>query len=614
MQDAVTIRELHADGEALWWLEGRPDEGGRQVVVRWTAADGAVDVVPDGFSARTRVHEYGGGAFVVVDGEVWFSNQADQRLWRVRPGAGAPEPITPQPAEPAAVRFADGAPLGDGRVAYVRERHLGDHDVVNDVVAVSADGSVEVIAEGADFFAAPRPSPDGSRVAWLQWDHPNMPWDGTELRVAGELVAGGREEAVVQPLWSPDGRLHWISDRTGWWNLYCEDDPDRPLVAMDHECGGPLWTFGQAGYGFLAGGSIALTWLEDGASRLGVIEDGSLRAVPVSCTSLGPVRAHGSRAAAVAASPTEASAVVLVDPVSGDVEVVRRTQEQVVGPEWISAPRAIDVGGVHAFHYPPVNPTVTPPTDERPPLVVMSHGGPTGTFAPPVLDLEIQFWTSRGIGVVEVDYRGSAGWGREYRRALDGLWGIADVEDCIAVARALADAGEADPHRLAITGGSAGGYTVLCALVFHDVFAVGASHYGVGDLEALAVETHKFESRYLDRMVAPYPGRRDVYLARSPLHFADRLSVPVILFQGLDDEVVPPGQAESFASALRANGVPFAHLTFEGEAHGFRRADTIVRVAEAELWFFGHVLGFSPADDIEPVRLEGSSPPRRVPN
>jgi dipeptidyl aminopeptidase/acylaminoacyl peptidase len=604
VQDAVTVRELLTDGstETLWWLEGRPAEGGRQVIVRWDAGSGATDLVPAGFSARTRVHEYGGGAFSLrPDGEVWFSNQTDQRLWRVRPGAD-PQPVTPEPPQPASVRFAD------GRAGfYVREQHLSAHDVVNDLVAVSGAGDVEVVAEGSDFYAAPRPSPDGTRSAWLQWDHPNMPWDGTELRVDGQLVAGGVDESVVQPRWSPDGRLHWVSDRTGWWNVYSEDDPDRPVVALAAECAGPLWTFGQASYAFLADGRLAITWLE-GAARLGLVEDRQLRPVPLAPTALSQVRSAGSRLAAIAASPTEPPAVVLIDPESGAVEVVRRTQEPVVGSEWISVPCPIDVGGVRAFHYPPRNPAVVAPSDERPPLVVMSHGGPTGSFAPPMLDLEIQYWTTRGVAVVEVDYRGSAGWGREYRRALDGLWGIVDVEDCIAVARFLAEAGEVDGDRLAITGGSAGGYTVLCALVFHDVFAVGASHYGVGDLEALALETHKFEARYLDRMVAPYPEGRDVYVERSPLHFADRLSVPVILFQGLDDKVVPPGQAESFAAALRAKGVPFAHVTFEAEAHGFRKAETIVRVAEAELWFFGQVLGFTPADAIEPVPIEGSSP------
>ncbi len=565
------------------------------MIVRWRPGGEPVDVLPPPFSARTTVHEYGGGAFCVRDGTVFFSNFDDQRLWRLDPGQ-PPRPITDE----AGARYADGDLSPDGtRLACVHERHL-DGEVVNDLVVVPADGSgpPAVVAGGHDFYAAPRHSPDG-RLVWLAWDQPRMPWDGTELEPGP--VAGGPEESVSQPRWSPAGALHWISDRTGWWNLYREGEPLRPA---DAEFAGPDWGFGQSTYAFLPGDRVVATWTAGGTGRLGVVGEAPL---DLPYTSFSSVRAFGERVAAIAASPTQAPAVVIVDPTDGTVDVVRRSRPTPVDPGYLSSPQPLDfatTGGrtAHALFYPPANRDCEAPAGELPPLVVTSHGGPTGA-ASTDLNLRTQFWTSRGIAVVDVDYGGSSGYGRAYRRQLHGQWGVVDVDDCLAAARHLAGAGRVDGRRMVVRGSSASGLTALLALT-RGVFAAGASLYGVADLSALATDTHKFEARYLDGLVGPWPEAAEIYRTRSPLHQADRLSAPLIIFQGLDDKVVPPAQAEVLVAALRAAGLPFAYLTFEGEGHGFRKAETIRRVVEAELSFYGQVLGFEPADDIEPVEIE----------
>ena len=591
VERAVSLGGLRATADALWWSEGRPAEAGRQVVVRWTPGADPVDVLPAPFSARTTVHEYGGGAFAVRGDVLFFSNFADQRLYR------GDRPITPD--DGGRTRYADADVSPDGsRLACVRERHLDD-GVVNDLVLVAVDGATPptVVAEGHDFYAAPRWSPDGARLAWLAWDHPRMPWDGTVLEVDGTVVAGGADESVSQPRWAPDGALHWISDRTGWWNLYREGEPLAPAPA---EYAGPDWVFGQSTYAFLPDGRTVATWSAAGAARLGILGEDPF---DLPYTSFSALTVFGNRVAAIAASATTAPQVVLLDPLT----VVRSSRPVVPDPGYLSAPRPIEfptAGGAiaHALFYAPANADCQGPTGERPPLVVTSHGGPTAQ-ASTALELRTQFWTSRGIAVVDVDYRGSSGYGRDYRRALNGQWGVADVEDCLAAARHLADAGEVDGRRMVIRGGSASGLTTLLALT-RRVFAAGASLYGVVDLAALATDTHKFEARYLDGLVGPWPDAAEVYRERSPLTHADELSAPLIIFQGLDDKVVPPAQAEVLVAALRRAGLPFAYLTFEGEAHGFRKAETIERVVEAELSFYGQVLGFTPADDIEPVSIE----------
>jgi dipeptidyl aminopeptidase/acylaminoacyl peptidase len=616
---------------ALVWLESRPAQGGRGVLVARTP-DGAVrDLTPEGFSVRTRVHEYGGGAWLADGDAVVFSNDDDGRLYRQQPGA-EPFPITPEPAVPRALRYADGRPTPDGgSIVCVRERHDGA-EVTNELVAVPAggDGEPRVLASGADFYSFPRPSPEGRLVCWTQWDHPRMPWEGTELWVApllpgggigdGARVAGGERESIFQPAWDADGRLHFVSDRSGWWSLYRLSDAGEaePLAEEEAEYGYPQWVFGLSSYAFLADGRIACIRAQHGADRL-VLVDPATRAIEdagLPYTSLGrspAVVSDGEWVAFVGTTPEAGPAVVLYDPEGGDAERVSEAGDAQIDPAYVSVPRAIEfesAGGrrAHALFHPPASRDFAGPPGELPPLVVESHGGPTAHYKPE-LDLEVQYLTTRGIGVVQVNYGGSTGYGRAYRELLDGQWGIVDTEDCVAAARHLVATGEADPERLAIRGGSAGGYTTLCALVFEpEAFAAGASYYGVADAEAIATGTHKFEARYLDGLIGPYPERADLYRERSPIHFVDRLARPLLILQGLEDEVVPPAQAELIVASLEANGIPYAYLPFEGEQHGFRRAENVVRALEAELSFYGQVLGFDPAGVSQPVELRRPAP------
>lgn len=627
VEKVVRLGSLSTVGDDVYWVEGRPSEGGRQQLVRRSAGGAITDVLPDGFAVRTLVHEYGGRSYVVADsGTVFFSNFTDQRLYRLDPEA-APVALTGEPSPAMSVRFADPVVSPDGAwVVCVRERHLGTSalDVANDVVCIPTDGSSDpvVLAEGHDFFSAPRLSPDGASLCWLSWDHPNMPWDGTVLLVAPfaegrlvgpvEEVAGGPSESISQPRWSPDGTtLVFASDRTGWWNLY--DREAAALCAMDAEFSGPDWVFGQSSFAFLPDGRLVAVCSKRKVDRLGVVVDGGFEELAgLPFTSLGSLAVAGDDAVvAIAASPVVGPSVVRIDLAAGSFEVLRASRETTVDEGYLSVPEPIEFpteGGLtaHAFFYAPRNADFSAPAGERPPLIVMSHGGPTGA-TDPVFDLGLQYWTSRGFAVVDVNYGGSTGYGRAYRDRLRGTWGIVDVDDCVNAARWLASEGRVDGDRMVIRGGSAGGYTTLAALTFRDVFAAGASHFGVADAAALAADTHKFESRYLDGLIGPYPEAADVYAERSPIHHTDRLDRPMILFQGLEDKVVPPEQAEMMAEALRAKGIPFAYVAFEGEQHGFRQAATIKRVAEAELWFYGRVLGFGPGDEIEPVKLENQS-------
>jgi len=592
--------ELGEDGSA-WWLERRPLEGGRTAIVR-----AGEDMTPPEFNVRTRVHEYGGAAWLLSGDTVFFSHWDDQRLYRLDPG-GSAVPITPE----GPYRYADGRALPDGTaIVCIRETH-GAGEPLNEVVRIPADGSgpPEPIASGRDFYAAPRPGPDGRDLCWLCWEHPNMSWDGCELWVGERRVAGGPDESIWQPEWSPGGELHWVSDRTGWWNLYSESGQ---VTGERAELGMPLWQFGGSTYAFLEDCTIACTRVDRAVARLHLLRGGRLEDVGLPYTSFGypHLRARGERLIFVAASPEQEPAVITWSEAEG-VSVLRRASDEPLDPALVSIPRAIEfenAGGrtAHAFYYPPASPSFEGPPGERPPLIVQIHGGPTA-HATPELEPATIFWTSRGVGVVDVNYGGSTGFGREYRNLLRGSWGVADVEDCIAAARHLASEGEVDGERLAIHGGSAGGYTTLCALAFHpEAFAAGTSYYGVADAAALARDTHKFESRYLDGLIGPWPEAQELYRERSPIHFADRIRAPVLLLQGLEDEVVPPEQAEEMAAALRRSRVPHAVMLFEGEQHGFRRAETIIRALEAELSFYGQVFRFRPADEIEEVRLRTS--------
>jgi dipeptidyl aminopeptidase/acylaminoacyl peptidase len=621
-----------AEDGAVWWAEGRPDEGGRTVLMRRAPGGEPEAVTPEGVNVRTRVHEYGGGAWCLVGSEVVvFVNFADQRLYHQRLGA-EPTAISPEPPSPGAIRYADLRPSPDGRnLVCVRELDTED-EPVNEVVLLSLEGSDEpqVLASGRDFYSFPRISPDGTWLAWTCWDHPNMPWDGTELWVAplqdsGEerLVAGGPEESIFQPEWGPDRRLYFASDRDGWWNLYRAAEPgaemsgeEGPLVQLteqEADYAHPQWLFGGATYAFLGSGAIVCVRCERAEERLFLLQPEGWEPADLGLpfTSFGypSISARGEQVAFAAASPESETAVVLYDTGSGESGVVRSSSDEPVDPAYVSRPRPVEFptsGGevAYGFYYPPANLEFEAPEGELPPLIVESHGGPT-SHATPALSREFLYWTSRGIGVIDVNYRGSSGYGREYRNKLRGSWGVVDTEDCVNAALYLAEQGEADGTRLAIRGGSAGGYATLCALTFHDDFAAGASYYGVADAESLASDTHKFESRYLDSLIGPYPEQAELYRERSPINYVERLQVPVILFQGLEDEVVPPNQAETMAAALKRNGIPHAYLAFEGEQHGFRKAETNIRCLEAELYFYGRIMGFEPAGEPEPVEIVG---------
>jgi dipeptidyl aminopeptidase/acylaminoacyl peptidase len=624
---------LAADG-AVWWAEGRPAEGGRSALMRRPAGGEPEEVTPAGVNVRTRVHEYGGGAWKLLGPELCvYVDFADQRVYRLELG-GEPVAITPEPDEPAGLRYADFEVTPDGKTLFcVREIHYGAEEPENQIVWLSVDGSAEpqVIGAGHDFFSSPRVSPDGLWLAFISWNHPRMPWDGTELWLtpvhdpgARRPLAGGVEEAIAAPAWDSHNRLRFVSDRDGWWNLYRtitdlgapdagEDLPAvEQLTSETADFAFPHWVFGLQTHVALEDGTIVAIRTEDATERLVTVPKGggAVTDLGLPYTSFGTpsLSARGGKVAFGAATPDKSTAIVVLDVGSSEVETVRTASDETVDPGLVSEPRAIEFptadGDVsHAFYYPPTNAEFTGPEDERPPLIVVSHGGPTAHVTP-ALDSEFLFWTSRGIGVVDVNYRGSSGYGRAYREKLKGTWGVVDTEDCIAAARFLAETGEVDGERLAIRGGSAGGYATLCALVFHDEFATGASYFGVADTETLATDTHKFEARYLDGLIGPYPERADLYRERSPIHFVERLSAPVILFQGLEDAIVPPAQAETMVAAMAEKGIPHAYLAFEGEQHGFRKSETQIRCFEAELGFYGQILGFEPADELEPVKIE----------
>jgi dipeptidyl aminopeptidase/acylaminoacyl peptidase len=615
----VGLNGMYVDGNDIYWTESRPTEGGRVVVVRRTADGAIADITPAPYNVRSRVHEYGGGAYCVHHGTVFFSNFSDTLFYRQDPGQ-APTPLT----RTGAMRYAD--PIVDqrrGRLILVREDHsAAGKEPVNTLVSLALDGGSErVLASGHDFYAHPRLSPDGATLAWLAWNHPNMPWDGTELWVApiqadgslgpAERAAGGEKESIFQPEWSPDGRLYLVSDRTGWWNLYRLDDGHlEALCPMEAEFGEPLWVFGMGTYAFLSTREVICVYVQGGRQHIARldVETGEMEEVGSQFCAFGPPRVvGGDRVVCVVGSATEPTAVASLDLASGAWTILRSASEVRLDPGYVSVPEAIDFqteGGLtaHGFYYAPHNKDFEGQPGERPPLLVKSHGGPTGA-TDDCLDLEIQYWTSRGFAVLDVNYGGSTGYGRAYRERLDGQWGVVDVDDCVNGARYLAEKGLADPARLAIDGGSAGGYTTLCALTFRDVFKAGASYYGISDAAALAAETHKFESRYSDRLIGPYPAALELYRERSPIHFIERMSCALILFQGLDDKVVPPNQAEMMYEAVKARGLPVAYLPFEGEGHGFRKAENIKRSLEAELYFFGRVFGFTPADTIEPLPI-----------
>jgi dipeptidyl aminopeptidase/acylaminoacyl peptidase len=636
VQAAVGLSDVRVGGDELMWSELRPNEGGRIQLVRYNAGGGARDLLQDGVSARTAVHEYGGGAWWTREGVVWFSDWADQRLYRLDASTGAKVALTPPAALPRGDRYADGDVSPDGRsFVCVREHHppdgRGAPDVRNEVVRVAAHepSTPEVVVTGPDFVSSPRWSDTGERLCWIEWDHPNMPWDGTRLIVRDlatgrdTLVAGGPAESVQDPSWQPDGSLVFISDRRGWWNLYrwLPDLPAvRPLVELDGDIGVAQWLLGRSRYAVLRDGRVLFACTRNGIDALAVmLQDGTVTDLNLPFSVVSCVRPAGAAAVAVlAGTPTAEQSVSLV--ALGDGAEVRSfstprpgrsPENEGIDSAYVSTPQPISFGSAdgrtaHALLYAPTNPACAGPEHELPPLLVLSHGGPTGS-ASAVLNFGVQYWTSRGFAVVDVNYGGSTGFGRAYRELLNGAWGVVDVEDCIAAARWLVDQRFVAGDRLCIRGGSAGGFTTLAVLARGDTpFAAGGDYFGVADLGVLARETHKFESRYLETLVGPYPEAIDRYKQLSPIEHVESFSRPLIVFQGLEDEVVPPNQSEMIVSALRAKGVPVAYIAFEGEQHGFRRAQNIRRSLDAELSFYAQILGFDlPAEEsIEPIEIQ----------
>ncbi len=613
------LLDLQLDGEDLYWLEMRPTEGGRYVLMRHTA-DGGDEITPAEFNVRTRVHEYGGKSFLVADGVVYFSNFADQALYR-QAGGAVPERLTVSED----LRYAD-CTLDHhrNRLLCVREDHRGEGEAVNALAAVDLSGGAndgELLWQSSDFVGYPSLNSAGTQLAWISWDHPNMPWDNLALWLADVTPDGalanvrqlnvGVDESVLQPTWAADGTLYFLTDRSGWWNLHRFDGAEIVAVHdLKAELGGPLWSLGTRWFALHAGNQALVEFGNAEISGLGLLDlsSGALEVLDLPYAGYAGLASRGNSLFFLAGREDGPGQLVEYDLASGTATVLHRSGEDVVDAGFLSRAQAISFptaggGEAYGFYYPPVNQNHQAPDGELPPLLVLMHGGPTGATGPQ-FSIAKQFWTSRGIAIVDVNYRGSTGYGRAFRQQLNGQWGVADLEDAVAATTYLVREGKADPERLLIRGGSAGGYTTLSALAFTDVFAAGANYFGVSDLTALAEHTHKFESRYLDSMVGPYPEAAEVYAARSPINALESFDAPLITFQGLEDRVVPPAQSEKIHSALQARGTPTAYVPFEGEQHGFRKAENNVTALQSELYFYGRVLGFTPHGDLPEVQID----------
>jgi dipeptidyl aminopeptidase/acylaminoacyl peptidase len=619
-QSTIGIGSVSIDGTDVFWLEQRPKEGGRNVLVMRDAAGKVTEVTPAPFNVRTRAHEYGGGSYLVKNRVVYFVNFADQRIYRQEIGK-EPQAITKEEK----VHYADMI-LDEkrNRLVCVQEDHNTEgQEAITTISSVSLkDGSVEMLIAGNDFYAAPRISPNGMFMSWMSWNHPNMPWDESfvwcgNLASDGSLsnmrnIAGGPGEAVFQPHWSPDSELFYISDRSGWWNIYKHTDYEGEfeIAARQNDFGYPLWNFGMTTYDFVSATELVCSYSDEGTWRLATVDTtkGDFKNFDLPYTDIQSVKAGNGKAYFRASGPAHPAAIVELDLKTGQTTILKQSMDLALDTGYLSQPETIKFptsGGkdAYAFFYPPKNKDYEGAANELPPVIVKSHGGPTAASTT-ALSLGIQYWTSRGFGVVDVNYGGSTGYGRDYRSRLYSSWGIVDVEDCINAAKYLVEQKRVDGNKMAITGGSAGGYTTLCALTFHKTFKAGASHFGVSDLEALATDTHKFEARYLDRLVGPYPIAAEIYKQRSPIQHVDQLNSPMIFLQGLEDKVVPPNQSEMMVNALKKKGVPVAYVTFEGEQHGFRKAENIKRALDAELYFYSRIFGFDLADKVEPVEIE----------
>ena len=616
---SVGLGEIQYCNGVLYWIEMRPEEAGRYVIVKQDANGIRRDVIDKQYNARTRVHEYGGASYLVTEAGIFFCNFADQALYSLDQ-SGTCKQLTHNNA----CRYADMVyDHNHSRLICVREEHSQKTgEVINTIVGIDlATGAETILVSGEDFYSYPKISPDGKQLCWVAWIHPNMPWDTTTLMLAdikddGTLadaivVAGGKDESVTQPAWSPNGILYFVSDRSNWWNLYRLDaDQTVCIFPLDAEFAVPQWSFGEQNYDFIDDEHMLLCFWQNGLARLarGNTNSGRIELLELPFTDIESVICNGEQAWFLAASPESFPAIIGIQLPTSEYRVLQRSNYLSIDTGYLSSGDSVsfavsETTQAHAFYYAPVNRDYKAPENEKPPLIVISHGGPTGA-SHNGLKMVIQFFTSRGFAVIDVNYGGSTGYGREYRQRLLGQWGITDVNDCCKAAEYAVEKGWVDAERLAIRGGSAGGFTTLAALAFTDVFKAGASHYGVSDLEALARDTHKFESRYLDTLLGPYPEARDIYQQRSPINSVSGLSCPVIFFQGLEDKIVLPNQAEMMVAALKEKGIPVAYIAYEGEQHGFRQAQNIKRTLQAELHFYSQIFGFDCPDDVEPVVLE----------
>ncbi len=639
VKGSIGLGQIEVEGDHVYWTEGRPAEGGRSAIVHRDPSGVIQDLLPAPFNARSRVHEYGGGSLAVDQGVVYFVNFADQRIYAIKAAVAAIEaavaaietPVSANPeikapialTEAGKYRYADLViDRPHQRLIAIREDHSLDGEPINTLVAIDlANGSNQtILASGQDFYSSPALSPDGQYLAWLTWQHPDLPWYNTQLWVAAcdeagnlgqpELVAGGKDESIFQPEWGVEGSLYFVSDQSNWWNLYCWQQGEiTPICEMAAEFGLPQWVFAMKTYGFTSNQEIICTYGQQGIWYLGKINllTKELTTLEIPYTDISGLRVTNGKAVFLGGSATTPTGLVVMDLQTQELDVIRVSSQVEISSDYFSVPEAIAFPTEHGltaygFYYPPCNPDYSAPTGEKPPLIVKSHGGPTAATSSS-FSLRIQYWTSRGFAVLDVNYGGSTGYGREYRLRLDGQWGIVDVDDCTNGAKYLVSKGLADPQKLAIAGGSAGGFTTLAALTFRDTFQAGASYYGVSDLEALARDTHKFEARYLDRLIGAYPDQQEIYKERSPINFTHKLDCPVIFFQGLEDKVVPPNQAEMMVAALQQKGLPVAYVAYPGEQHGFRQAENIQRTLEGELYFYSRVFGFALAEAIAPVEI-----------
>jgi dipeptidyl aminopeptidase/acylaminoacyl peptidase len=615
----VGLGQIEIENKDVYWSEMRPSEKGRCVIVKHSPVEGTIDINPSPFNARTRVHEYGGGSYKIIKNEVFFTNFADQRIYRMKPVEN-PKPITLE----TELRHADFEfDSTRDRLICVREDHTEkSREAVNTIVSMNLEGkNFKTLVQGNGFYSSPRISPKGKYLAWLTWNHPHMPWNKTQLWI-GKLSQDGSieeqiqinkniTESIVQPLWSPDSILYFVSDRNNWWNIYCWKDGEvKNVCSKEAEFAEPPWIFAQSNYDFESENRIICSFNQKGRWHIAHLntETGKLKVIETPYTYISSLHTKNDYAFFIGGSPREATSIVRMNLKTPNTEVLKRSSKITVDSGYLSQPKPIEFPtekGLTAYgiYYRPRNKDFTAPSGSLPPLLISVHGGPTAA-ASTTLSLKIQFWTSRGFAVVEVNYGGSTGYGREYRERLRGQWGVVDLNDSVNAAKYMVELGEVDEEKLAISGGSSGGYTTINSLTFRDIFKAGASYYGISDLETFVKETHKFESRYLEYLVGPYPEKKDLYYQRSAINFLDQLDVPIILFQGLDDKIVPPNQAELIFEALKNRGRPVAYLAFEGEQHGFKQAKNIKRSLEAELFFYSQIFGFTLADLIEPVEIE----------